>query len=147
MILYNSESNIRDTWPFCPTLSFLTAVLWNMLQPSCSSEAVISLDYQLLLKSPPPNLTGWIRPWSHSHQQLIFKLVETLLQIHTCFFSHSRNVRSLPLSAVTSRCITVQVCVQQCNKTPAATVTCTKTPAIVTWSEPLKICCYAIVTQ
>ena len=31
-----------------------------------------------------------------------FKLVETLLQVYSCFFSHSINVRGLPLSAVDS---------------------------------------------
>ena len=29
-----------------------------------SSEPIMRLDYQILLKSlPPPKLTGWIRPW------------------------------------------------------------------------------------
>ena len=66
-----------------------------------------------------------------------FKLVEALLQIHSCFFSRSRNVRGLPLSALTSRCITCQVCIQQGNKTPVTII----------WSEPLNICCHTIVTK
>jgi len=51
-----------------------------------------------------------------------------------------------PLSALTSRCITCEVCVQQCNKTPA-TVIPNKVPATVTWSEPLQIFFHTIVTQ
>ena len=35
---------------------------------SYKSEAVMILDHQILLKSPPFNLTGWIRPgWSRNH--------------------------------------------------------------------------------
>jgi len=34
---------------------------------SYSNEAVMRLDYLILLKSPPPSLTGWIRPWLKSY--------------------------------------------------------------------------------
>jgi len=34
-----------------------------MLHVSCSSELVMRLDCQTLLKSSPPNITGWTRPW------------------------------------------------------------------------------------
>jgi len=51
MILYNSENNIRDIRPFCRMLSFVTAVLWSM-----------SLNYQLLLKSPPLTLLAGSAP-------------------------------------------------------------------------------------
>jgi len=34
-----------------------------MLHLSHSSEAVMRLDFQIILKFPPPNLTGWIHPW------------------------------------------------------------------------------------
>ena len=51
MILYNSENNIRDIRLFCRMLSFVTAVLWSM-----------SLNYQLLLKSPPLTLLAGSAP-------------------------------------------------------------------------------------
>ena len=38
-------------------------MLWSILHLSYRSEPVLRLDYRILLKSPPPNLTGWIRPW------------------------------------------------------------------------------------
>jgi len=67
MILYNSENSICDIKPFSRPLFFLvTAVLWSIPHLSCSSEAVMRLDYQILLKSSPPNGTEWIRPWSGS---------------------------------------------------------------------------------
>jgi len=34
----------------------VAAVLWSIFHPSCSSEAVMRLDYQILLKSPPLTL-------------------------------------------------------------------------------------------
>jgi len=51
MILYNSENSVRDLRPFCRLL-FVKAVLWCILHLSCSSEPVMRLDYQILLKSP-----------------------------------------------------------------------------------------------
>jgi len=45
--------------------------------------------------------TGRLRHWSHRTNNGFFKHVETLLQIHSCFFSQSTHVRGLPLSAVT----------------------------------------------
>jgi len=68
MILYNSENNIRDLRPFCrPMFCFVTAVLWNILNLSCSSKHIMRLDRQLLLKSHPSRLAGWIligRSWN-----------------------------------------------------------------------------------
>jgi len=63
-----------------------------------------------------------------------FKLVEALLQIHSCFFSHSIKLRSLPLSAVTVSLDYLPRCVR-------STITCGKRPTTVTWSDLLKICC------
>ena len=48
--------------PILPSIVFVTAVLWSMLHLSYSNEPAMTLDYQMLLKSPP-NLRGWIRPW------------------------------------------------------------------------------------
>ena len=43
-----------------------------------------------------------VRHIGHTHTNNgFFKLVEALLQIHSCFFSHSVKLRGLPLSAVT----------------------------------------------
>jgi len=36
---------------------------------------------------------------SHTHNGVL-KLVEVFLQIHPCFFSHSKNLRAFPLSVV-----------------------------------------------
>jgi len=79
MFLYNSENNklkpipnrslvelSNCSWfkPFCrPFHSFVTAGLWSTLNLSYSSEADMRLDYQMLLKSHTPYLTGWILPW------------------------------------------------------------------------------------
>jgi len=52
MILYNSENNIRDVKPFCRPL-FCHSNVWSILHLSYSSEAVVRLDHQRLLKSPP----------------------------------------------------------------------------------------------
>jgi len=51
---------------------------------------------------------------SHIHNGF-FKLVGALLQVHSCFFSHSIKQRGIPLSAVTvSMHFTCQdVCVQR----------------------------------
>jgi len=68
-----------------------------------------------------------------------FMLFEALLKIQSCF-SHSINVRGLPLSAVT-------VTLHYLTRCLRSTVTCNKTPTIVTWSEHLKICCHVIVAQ
>ena len=64
-----------------------------------------------------------LRPIGHTRTgNGLFKLVEALLQTHSCFFSQSTNVRGLPLSdsisMSLSRCITCQdVCVQQSHAT------------------------------
>jgi len=56
MILYNSENNIRDVMPFVVHClnCFVTAVLQSILHLAYSIEAVMRLDCQILLKSPPP---------------------------------------------------------------------------------------------
>jgi len=55
MILHNSENNICDIRPFCrPLLCHSSVVKYCILHLSCSSERVMILDYQILLKSPPP---------------------------------------------------------------------------------------------
>ena len=51
----------------------------------------------LLLAQTSSHATGHNRT-----NNRFFELVETLLQIHSCFFSHSINVRDLPISAVIS---------------------------------------------
>ena len=63
MILYNSENSIRDIRPFCRPLICHNSVMCSLLHLSYSSEPVKRLDYQILLKLTPPNLTGWIRLW------------------------------------------------------------------------------------
>jgi len=52
MILYNSENSIRDKKPF-DVHCFVTAGLWSILHVSWSSELVMRLDCQTLLKPPP----------------------------------------------------------------------------------------------
>jgi len=52
MIFYNSENSIRDMRQFCrPSFSHSSAVKYT--SPFYSSEAVMRLDCQILLKSPP----------------------------------------------------------------------------------------------
>ena len=60
MILYNSENSICDVRRFCCPLFYHRSVAKYL---SYSSEAVMRLDHQILLKSPPLYIAGWIRPW------------------------------------------------------------------------------------
>ena len=63
MILYNSENSIRDIRPFCSQL-LCHSSLWDLLHLSYSREPVMTLDYQILLKSPPLTLlAGSYRGW------------------------------------------------------------------------------------
>jgi len=67
MIFYNSENNIRDRRPFCrPMFCHSSVVKYIILYPSCSSEAVMRLDYQILLKPPPLTLLARSAPDLHS---------------------------------------------------------------------------------
>ena len=68
------------------------------------------------------------------------KLVEALLQIYWCFFSHNIKIRGLPLSAITVSLHYLPTCLR-------STVACNKTPITVNGSEPLKIRCHIIVAQ
>jgi len=52
MILYNSESSIRNIRPFYRPL-FLHSSVEKYTSSFCSSQTVMRLDYQILLKSPP----------------------------------------------------------------------------------------------
>jgi len=146
MILYNSESNIRDIWQFCRALSFVTAVLWSMLQLSYSSAAV-ELWLPIITEIPPPNLTGWIRPWSHSHEQSIFQTCgSTATDSLLLFFAQYKCTR---LTAISSH-VSLH-CFPSMRSTAKQNACCyrnmQKTPVTVIWSEPLRICCFAIVTQ
>jgi len=60
MTPYNSGNSMHDIRPLCRPF-FVTAVLRSILHLSYSSEAVTRLDYQILLKLPPHNITGWMR--------------------------------------------------------------------------------------
>jgi len=61
-ILNNSENNLRDIRPFCRPLFCHSSPVKYILHLYYSSEAAMRFDYQILLKFPPPNLPGWIRP-------------------------------------------------------------------------------------
>jgi len=52
VIFYNSENNIRDARPFCRPL-FCHSCVVSILHLSYSSEPVMRLDCQMLLKSIP----------------------------------------------------------------------------------------------
>jgi len=79
-----------------------------------------------------------------SRYNRFLKLVEAeaLLQIHPCFFSHSSiKQRVLPLSAVTFSLHHVSKMSEVNSHMRKNTL------IILTWSEPLKICCHVVVTQ
>ena len=59
IILYSSEKTFAIKGHSVDNC-FVTAVLWSIL--SYSNEAVMRLDYQILLKLRPQKITGWIRP-------------------------------------------------------------------------------------
>jgi len=75
---------------------------------------------------------------SHNYNGF-FKLLESLLQTHTCFISHSTKLRAFPLSAVT-------VSLNYLPRRLGSTVTRGKTLSSVTWNKPLHICCLVTVT-
>jgi len=52
MNLQNSENTIRDIRTFCRSLFCHSSVV--ILHLCYGSEAVMRLDYQIILKSPPP---------------------------------------------------------------------------------------------
>ena len=55
MILYNSENSIRDIKSFSrPLFCRSSVVKYSLLHLSYSSEPVMRLDYEILLKSPHP---------------------------------------------------------------------------------------------
>ena len=61
MIFYNSENSMPDIRSFCRPLFCHSSVVKyksSLLQKRSRYET----DYQILLKSPPPKVTGWIRP-------------------------------------------------------------------------------------
>jgi len=63
MIFNNSENSIRDKRPFCrPLLCHSSVVEHTSSHFSCISGSAMRPDYQILLKSPPLNLPGWIHP-------------------------------------------------------------------------------------
>ena len=64
MILYSSENSIHDILRLFAIRCVVTVMLWSILHLSCISEPVMRLDYQMLLKSPSPNLIGCIHPWN-----------------------------------------------------------------------------------
>ena len=71
MILNNSENVIRDIRPFCRDLFCHSSIVKCTSSLFQYSEAVMWLNYQILLKiTPPPNLTGWIRPYWHQQQRV-----------------------------------------------------------------------------
>ena len=72
----------------------------------------------------------------------VFKLVEALLQTHSCFFSQSTN-----LMYVSYRYEDVTVSLHYLPRCVRSTVSCNKTPATVILSEALQVCCCGIVTQ
>jgi len=59
MTVYNSEDSIRDVRPFC-SHCFVRAMLSSLFHLFYSSDPVMRLEFQILLKSPP-KLIGWIR--------------------------------------------------------------------------------------
>jgi len=72
------------------------------------------------------------------------KLLEALLQIHSCFFPHSIKIRGSPLLAVT---VSLHWHYLPRCKPMRLTVTCNKTSITVSGSEPLKIRCHVIAAQ
>jgi len=62
VILHNLENSIRDKRPFCRLLFCYSIVKQHILHLSYSSEPVMRLDYQILLKSPPPTLLAGSAP-------------------------------------------------------------------------------------
>ena len=56
MSLYNLENRIRDARPSLAIHCFVTAVLWSILHLSYTSESIVGLGYQILMKFPPPTL-------------------------------------------------------------------------------------------
>jgi len=61
VILFNWEKSIRDIRPFCGQLFCHSSVV-KYTSSLYSSEAIMRLDYQILLQSISPNLIDWIRP-------------------------------------------------------------------------------------
>ena len=61
MILNNSENSIRDIRPFCRYLFNHSFVVWYSSSLLQYSEAVVILNYQILLKIAPPQ-TYWLDP-------------------------------------------------------------------------------------
>jgi len=56
---------------------------------------------------------NWTSFQSHTSNGF-FKLVKALLQIYSCFFSHSIKLRGLPLSAITSLAALPAKCKEVC---------------------------------
>jgi len=67
----------------------------------------------------------------------LFNLEEGLLQTHSYIFSHSINLRGLPLSSTTVTLHYLPWCMR-------STVRCGQTPTTVTCSELFQICCRVI---
>jgi len=68
MILFKSENSIRNIRPFCRPMFCHSSVvnLWSILHLSYSSERIMWLDCQILLKSPPLKLLAGPAPISRS---------------------------------------------------------------------------------
>jgi len=93
MILYSSENNIRDVRLFVvPCINcFVTAVLQSILHLSCSSEAVVRLDCQILLKSPPLNFLAGCAPGMMWPQQTTFLSSQNAINTVAYAITHKRS--------------------------------------------------------
>ena len=78
-----------------PALTVFTSLPFQALWPNRHTFSVIWTQIGLWPKKQTQSTLQ-----SHTNNGF-FKHVETLLQIHACFFSHNMKLRALPLSAVT----------------------------------------------
>ena len=62
-ILYNSENNIRDKRPFCRRLFCHRSVVKHTPPLSQQRSRYESWLPNITETTPPPKITGWIRPW------------------------------------------------------------------------------------
>jgi len=63
IILYNSENNIHDIKPFCcPLFCHSSVVKYSLFHLSYSMEAVMRLEFQILLIFPPITLLARSAP-------------------------------------------------------------------------------------
>jgi len=99
-----------DAWSECTSCFIPTGSVRLVRRKwSCSLITRMTTKQNSVIRSKsnifrPPKFLGWLRYWSHSQSHTnngFFKFVEALLQIHSCFFSHSVKLRGLPPLAVT----------------------------------------------